>query len=109
MLSLATSNLKKGIEYAVHQIRSKKVDPDTKLRWMRALSKQAETLVKIAEARRNIESKSNNMDIATYLSQIENRIPPEIRKESRTLRRATIDAFRTVRRTTGQQYRVCHH
>ncbi len=104
-----TTELKKSIEYAVHQIRSKKNDPDSKLRWMRALNRQAETLVKIAEAQRNSESKSvNNFDLATYLSTVRKRVPADMGKESRILRRAEIDLYRTVRRTTGMHSRTCH-
>jgi len=50
LLLIATVNLKKGIEYTVNQIRNKKVDPDTKPRWMHSLTRQVEALVKIAEA-----------------------------------------------------------
>jgi len=99
---MATENLKKGIEYAVHQIRSKRVDPDTKLRWMRSLTRQVEALVKVAEALNNIEGKSaSEIDLATYLSSVETRVPAETR--SIALRRATVDFHRVVLRAARMQ------
>jgi len=98
LLLMATENLKKGIEYAVNQIRSKKVRPDTKLRWMRSLTRQVEALVKVAEALNNIESKSaSDIDLATYLSSLEKKIPPTPRQAS-TMRRARREFQTTIKR-----------
>jgi len=75
----ATANLKKGIEYAVHQIRSKRVNPETKLRWMRNLTRQVEALVKVTEALNKIDSKSAaDTDLASYLSGLETKIPRKL-------------------------------
>jgi hypothetical protein len=95
MLLLATDNLRKGIEYAVRQVRSKKVDPGTKLRWMRALTRQVEALVKVVEAQNNIGSKSaGGLDLAAYLSSVEKRIEGPV-CEARTMGREASE-FRDV-------------
>lgn len=90
------------MEYAVQQICSRKVDPEIKLRWMRSLARQAEALVKVAEALKNIESKSaNDLDLSTYLSSLETRIPVETR--SAAMRRARTDFRDVVFRARGMQ------
>jgi hypothetical protein len=95
MLLLATDNLRKGIEYAIRQIRSKKVSPAAKLRWMRALTRQVEALVKVVEAQSNIGSKSDSrLDLASFLSSVESRIASPVR-EARTMRDA-VSEFRGV-------------
>lgn len=102
LLLSATANLKKGIEYAIHQIRSKRVDPNIKLRWMRSLTRQVEALVKIAEALNNVESKStDDLDLSTYLSSLETRIPTKTR--STAMRRARTDFRDVVFRARGMQ------
>ena len=95
MLFLASDNLRKGIEYAVHQIRSKKVTPAAKLRWMRALTRQVEALVKVVEAQSNIGSKSGErVDLASFLSSVQSQIESPVR-EARTMRHA-VSEFRDV-------------
>lgn len=114
LLLMATANLKKGIEYAVNQIRSKRVDPDTKLRWIRSLTRQVEALVKVAEASNNIESKSaNDIDLATYLSSLEKKIAKatsqqpissDAAKECRRTIRRAISHISELRHATSRQH-----
>jgi len=100
MLVLATDNLRKGIEYAVRQVRSKKVDPSTKLRWMRALTRQVEALVKVVEAQSNIGSKSaGSLDLATFLSSVQKRIEVPVR-EARTMHREAVEFDNAVRQAS---------
>jgi hypothetical protein len=100
MLLLATDNLRKGIEYAVRQVRSKKVDPGTKLRWMRALTRQVEALVKVVEAQNNIGSKSAGcLDLAAYLSSVEKRIEGPV-CEARTMGHAAVEFHDVVRQAS---------
>jgi len=100
MLLLATDNLRKGIEYAVRQVRSKKVDPSTKLRWMRALTRQVEALVKVVEAQSNIGSKSaKGLDLATFLSSVQKRIEVPVR-EARTMHREASELNDVVRQAS---------
>jgi hypothetical protein len=100
MLLLATDNLRKGIEYAVRQVRSKKVDPSTKLRWMRALTRQVEALVKVVEAQSNIGSKSaDKHDLATFLSSVQSRIASPVR-EARTMQNAVSEFDDVVRQAS---------
>ena len=100
MLLLATDNLRKGIEYAIRQIRSKKVSPATKLRWMRALTRQVEALVKVVEAQSNIGSKSaGSLDLATFLSSVQKRIEVPVR-EARTMQNAAVEFDNVVRQVS---------
>jgi hypothetical protein len=100
MLLLATDNLRKGIEYAVRQVRSKKVSPAAKLRWMRALTRQVEALVKVVEAQSNIGSKSaDKHDLATFLSSVQSRIAAPGR-EARTMQDAVSEFHGVVRQAS---------
>jgi len=100
MLLLATDNLRKGIEYAVRQIRSKKIAPAAKLRWMRALTRQVEALVKVVEAQSNIGSKSaGSLDLATFLSSVQKRIEVPAR-EARTMHREALELDNVVRQAS---------
>jgi hypothetical protein len=100
MLFLASDNLRKGIEYAIHQIRSKKVSPAAKLRWMRALTRQVEALVKVVEAQSNIGSKpGDRLDLATFLSSVQSRIASPDR-EARTMQNAVSEFHDVVRQAS---------
>lgn len=100
MLLLATDNLRKGIEYAVRQIRSKKIAPAAKLRWMRALTRQVEALVKVVEAQSNIGSRSaGSLDLATFLSSIEQKVQVPA-QEARTMGRAVLEFHDVVRQAS---------
>lgn len=76
LLLMAAENLKRSIEYAVRKLDARKVRGEVKLRWSRSLTRQVEALVKVAEALNKIGSKSAvNMDMATYLSGLESKVP----------------------------------
>lgn len=76
LLLLAAENLKKSIEFAVGQLKAKKVRGEMKLRWSRSLVRQVEALVKVVEALNKIGSKSGaDLDFASYLSALEKKIP----------------------------------
>ena len=76
LLLMAAENLKRSIEFAVRKLDARKVRGEVKLRWSRSLTRQVEALVKVAEALNKIGSKSGvNMDMATYLSGLESKIP----------------------------------
>jgi len=76
LLLMAAENLKKSIEHAVRQLEAKKVGGEMKLRWSRSLTRQVEALVKVAEALNKIGSKSAaDLDLASYLSGLETRVP----------------------------------
>lgn len=76
LLLMAAENLKRSIEFAVGQLRAKKVSGEVKLRWSRSLARQVEALVKVAEALDKIGSNSGaEMDLASYLSGVEKRVP----------------------------------
>jgi len=76
LLLMAAENLKRSIEFAVRKLDARKVRGEVKLRWSRSLTRQVEALVKVAEALNKIGSKSAvNMDMATYLSGLESKIP----------------------------------
>jgi len=100
MLFLATENLRKGIEYAIRQIRSKKVAPAAKLRWMRALTRQVEALVKVVEAQSNVGSKSaGSLDLATFLCSVKEKIDGPVR-ESRMMQNAVGEFDDVVRQVS---------
>jgi len=103
LLLTATANLKKGIEYAVHQIRSKRVNPETKLRWMCNLTRQVEALVKVTEALNKIGSKSAvDIDLASYLSGLETRVPRKFatKKFVRIVEKTSLSGSRHAHRRT---------
>lgn len=105
-LRMTADNLKKGITLTVSQINSRRVPPEKKLRWLKALARQAEALVDVVQALNKIGSKSTaEIDLATFLSSVEKKLPI---KEARTMRRATMDFHQVVLRATGIQ-RVSNH
>jgi len=100
-LLIAVDNLKKGMMYTMNQLNSRRVLPERKLRWLKALTRQAEALVDVVEALNKLDSKSAaDVDLATFLSSLETRIPA---KEARMMRRASLDFHRVVGRATGMQ------
>jgi hypothetical protein len=100
-LRMTADNLKKGIMLTVSQINSRRVPPEKKLRWLKALARQAEALVDVVQALNKIGSKTTNeIDLATFLSSVEKKLPT---KEARTMRLATMDFHRVVLRATGMQ------
>ena len=75
-LLLAAENLKKGMTFTMNQLNSRKVPSEKKLRWLKALTRQAEAIVDVVEALNKIGSKSaSDIDLATFLSSIEERLP----------------------------------
>jgi len=100
-LRMTADNLKKGITLTVNQINSRRVPPEKKLRWLKALARQAEALVDVVQALNKIGSKSTaEIDLATFLSSVEKRLPT---KEARTMRRDKMDFHRVVLRARGMQ------
>lgn len=76
LLLLAAENLKKSIDFSARQLNTRKVRGEMKLRWSRALTRQVEALVKIAEALSRIEGRSSaDLDLATFLSTLESKVP----------------------------------
>lgn len=82
-LLMAAENLRRSIEFSVGQLRAKKVRGEVKLRWSRSLARQVEALVKVAEALNRIGGKSaGDMDLASYLSQLESKVPKRFVKRN---------------------------
>ncbi|MBS7646631.1 hypothetical protein KEJ24_02165 [Candidatus Bathyarchaeota archaeon] len=76
LLLLAAENLKKSIEFAVGQLKAKKVKGEMKLKWSCSLVRQVEALVKVVEALNKIGSKSEaDLDLSSYLAVLEEKIP----------------------------------
>lgn len=98
---MTADNLKKGITLTVNQINSRRVPPEKKLRWLKALARQAEALVDVVQALNKIGNKSTEeIDLATFLSSVEKRLPT---KEARIMRRDAMDFHRVVLRARGMQ------
>jgi len=70
----SAEHLQKGIDYAVRQLNSRKISEERKMRWIRALTRQIEALVRVVEALNNIGSNAGSLDLATYLSSIQERV-----------------------------------
>lgn len=105
-LLMAAENLKEGMMFTMSQLNSRRVLPEKKLRWLKALTRQAEALVDVVEALNKIDSKSaSDVDLASFLSSLETKIPA---REARTLRRASLDFHRVVGRATGMRRLSCH-
>jgi len=82
-LLMVAENLRRSIEFSVGQLRAKKVRGEVKLRWSRSLARQVEALVKVAEALNRIGGKSaGDMDLASYLSQLESKVPKRFVKRN---------------------------
>jgi len=92
--------------FTLSQINSRRVPPEKKLRWLKALARQAEALVDVVQALNKIGSKSTKeIDLATFLSSVEKKLP---KKEARTMRHATMGFHRIVLRATRMQ-RASNH
>lgn len=101
LLLLAAENLKKSIDFSARQLNARKVRGEMKLRWSRALTRQVEALVKIAEALSRIEGRSSaDLDLATFLSTLESKVPK--RYVSRRLARAVKAAVARVEVRAGR-------
>jgi porphobilinogen deaminase len=101
LLLTAAESLKKSIEYAVKQMNTRKVRGEVKLRWSRALTKQVEALVKVAEALNRMEGKSGaDEDLASYLSVVEQKVPQKFatRRLTRIIRKVRLSGPRYERR-----------
>jgi len=82
-LLIAVENLKKGMVFTMSQLTSRRVLPEKKLRWLKALTRQVEALVNVVEALHNIGSKSaSDGDLATFLSSLELKLPKELQSAS---------------------------
>ena len=100
-LRMTVDNLKKGITLTVNQINSRRVPPEKKLRWLKALARQAEALVDVVQALNKIGNRSTaEIDLATFLSSVEKKLPT---KEARIMRRDTMDFHRVVLRARAMQ------
>jgi len=115
-LLIAVDNLKKGMMFTMSQLNSKRVPPEKKLRWLKALTRQVEALVNVVEALHNIGSKSaSDADLATFLSSLAKEFPAQSQtpsldsatNECRTaMRRASIgmSSMSGMRRATARRY-----
>ena len=115
-LLIAVENLKKGMKFTMSQLNSRRVLPEKKLRWLKALTRQVEALVNVIEALHNIGSKSAaDVDLATFLSSLEKEFPKKAQtpslglaaSECRTaMRRASmgISDMSGVRRASARRY-----
>jgi hypothetical protein len=82
-LLIAVDNLKIGMVFTMGQITSRRVLPERKLRWLKALTRQVEALVNVVEALHNIGSKSaSDGDLASFLCSLESKLPKELRSQS---------------------------
>ena len=55
---VAVENLKKGMKFTMSQLNSRRVQPEKKLRWLKALTRQVEALINVIEELHKIGSKS---------------------------------------------------
>ncbi len=90
----AAENLKKSMTFTMSKIESRKIPYEKKLRWLKALTRQAEALVDVMEALNKIGSKSaENIDLAKFLGDIQEKLPtalstrrgPEPRRTAKAL------------------------
>jgi hypothetical protein len=82
-LLIAVDNLKIGMRFTMSQLTSRRVLPEKKLRWLKALTRQVEALVNVVEALHNIGSKSaSDSDLASFLCSLDSKLPKELRSES---------------------------
>lgn len=116
LLLTAIDNLKNGMTFTMSQINSRRVLPEKKLRWLKALTRQVDALVNVIEALHGIGSKSaSDADLATFLSSLAKDFPAEAQtssldlaaRECRTsMRRASIGMSNMsgMRRATARRY-----
>ena len=82
-LLVAVENLRKGMKFTMSQLNSRRVMPDKKLRWLKALTRQVEALVNVIEALHNIGSRSaSDSDLATFLCSLQEKLPKELQSQS---------------------------
>ncbi len=99
LLLTAIDNLKKGMMFTMSQLNSKRVPPEKKLRWLKALTRQVEAIVNVIEALHTIGSKSaSDADIATFLSSVAKELPTEAQTPS--LDSATSECRSAMRRAS---------
>jgi len=115
-LLIAVDNLKKGMMFTMSQLNSKRVLPEKKLRWLKALTRQVEALVNVVEALHHIGSRSaSDQDLATFLSSLEKEFPtqpqtPSLGSAARECRAAMrhasmgISGVSGMRRATARRY-----
>jgi hypothetical protein len=78
----SAEHLQKGIDYAVRQLGSRKISEERKMRWIRALTRQIEALVKVVEALNNIGSNAGGLDLASFLSSIRDKVEVPVERAS---------------------------
>ena len=99
LLFTAIENLKKGMMFTMSQLNSRRVLPEKKLRWLKALTRQIEALVNVVEALHNIGSKSaSGLDLATFLSSLEKELPTQ--QQTRVLGSAASECRTAMRRAS---------
>ena len=82
-LLVAVENLKTGMRFTMSQLTSRRVLPEKKLRWLKALTRQVEALVNVVEALHNIGSKSaSDGDLASFLCSLQEKLPKELQSQS---------------------------
>ena len=82
-LLVAVENLKTGMRFTMSQLTSRRVLPEKKLRWLKALTRQVEALVNVVEALHNIGSKSaSDSDLASFLCSLDSKLPKELKSVS---------------------------
>jgi hypothetical protein len=78
----SAEHLQKGIDYAVRQLSSRKISEERKMRWIRALTRQIEALVRVVEALNNVGSNAGGFDLASYLSSIREKVEVPVEQVS---------------------------
>jgi len=99
LLLTAIDNLKRGMMFTMSQLNSRRVPPEKKLRWLKALTRQVEAIVNVIEAQHSIGSKSaSDADLAMFLSSVAKELPTEAQTPS--LDSATSECRTAVRRAS---------
>jgi len=102
-LLIAVENLKKGMKFTMSQLNSRRVLPEKKLRWLKALTRQVEALVNVVEALHNIGSKSaSDVDLASFLSSLEKEFPTQ--SQTPSLGSAARECRVVMRRAVARRY-----
>ena len=102
-LLVAVENLKKGMKFTMSQLNSRRVPPEKKLRWLKALTRQVEALVNVIEALHNIGSKSaEDVDLAAFLSSLEKEFPTQ--SQTSSFGSAASECRVVMRRAAARRY-----
>ena len=102
-LLIAVENLKKGMMFTMSQLNSRRVLPEKKLRWLKALTRQVEALVNVVEALYSIGSKSaSDVDLAAFLSSLEKEFPTQ--SQTPSLGSAARECRVVMRRAVARRY-----